>query len=262
MSKNNIVVIKIGTKVITSSDRSLDKILLKGLVGQISDILDKGFKVIVVTSGAIGSGMGLLGMKKRPVKLEDLQAAASIGQSSLMHLYSGYFKERGFLAGQILLTREDFNDRARYLNIKRTIETLFHHKAIPIINENDTVSTEEIKFGDNDRLSILISDLCRADMLILLTDVDGLLDEKCNVVKLVDNMSARIAKLARSSKCELGTGGMASKLESIGRAVASGVECVIANGKKKNIITDIIDGKYVGTRFKSSSAKRLPKDQS
>ena len=200
MSKNKIVVIKIGTKVIASHDKSLDKALLKNIVYQISDILDRGFKVIVVTSGAIGSGMGLLGMKNRPVKLEELQAAASIGQSSLMHLYSGYFKERGFLVGQILLTREDFNDRARYLNIRRTVETLFSHHAIPIINENDTVSTEEIKFGDNDRLSILISDLCRANMLILLTDVDGLLDEKCNVVKLVNNMSTRITKLARSSK--------------------------------------------------------------
>ncbi len=261
MSKNKIVVIKIGTKVIASHDKSLDKALLKSLVDQISDILDKGFKVIVVTSGAIGSGMSLLGMKKRPTKLEELQAAASIGQSQLMHLYSGYFKERGFLTGQILLTREDFNDRARYLNIRRTVETLFSHKAVPVINENDTVSTEEIKFGDNDRLSCLVSDLCGADMLILLTDVDGLLDEECNVVNFVDDMSARVTKLARSSKCELGTGGMASKLESVGRAMESGIACVIANGKRKNIITDIIDGKSVGTRFKSSATKRLSESQ-
>jgi glutamate 5-kinase len=259
MSKNKIVVIKIGTKVIASSDKSLDKVLLKGLIGQVSDILDKGFKVIVVTSGAIGAGMGLLGMKKRPVKLEELQAAASIGQSHLMHLYSGYFKERGYLAGQILLTQEDFNDRARYLNIRETIETLFSHKAVPVINENDTVSTEEIKCGDNDRLSGLVSDLCRANMLILLTDVDGLLDEKHNVVNFVNDMSSKITKLARSSRCELGTGGMSSKLESIRRATASGIECVIANGKKKNVIVDIIDGKTVGTRFKSSGTKLLAK---
>ena len=131
---------------------------------------------------------------------------------------------------------------------------------MPVINENDTVSTEEIKFGDNDKLSILISDLCRADMLILLTDVDGLLDEKRNVVKLVENMSTNITKLVRSSKCELGTGGMASKLESVERAMVLGVECVIANGKTKNIITDIIDGKRVGTRFKSSTTKHLSED--
>jgi glutamate 5-kinase len=261
MSKNKLVVIKIGTKVIASSDKSLDKALLKGLINQISDILDKGMKVIVVTSGAIGAGMSLLGMKRRPVKLEELQAAASIGQSHLMHLYSGYFKERGFLAGQILLTQEDFNDRARYLNIRRTVETLFSHKAVPVINENDTVSTQEIKFGDNDRLSSLVSDLCGADMLILLTDVDGLLDEKCEVIDFVDDMSSRVTKLARESKCELGTGGMASKLESIGRAMASGTECVIANGKTENIITDIIDGKRVGTRFRSSTTKLFPEGQ-
>ena len=259
MSKNKIVVIKIGTKVIARHGKSLDKTLLKNIVNQISDILDEGLKIIVVTSGAVGAGMGLLGIRKRPVKLEELQATASIGQSALMQLYGSYFKKRGYLAGQILLTREDFNDRARYLNIRRTVETLFSHHAVPIINENDTVSTEEIKLGDNDMLSSLVSDLCRADMLILLTDVDGLLDEKRNVVELVDDMSARITKLARSSKCELGTGGMASKLESIGRAVASGVECVIANGKKKNIITDIIDGKHVGTRFKrSATSNRHP----
>ena len=257
MSKNKIVVIKIGTKVIASPDKSLDKILLKGLIGQISDVLDRGLKVIVVTSGAIGAGMGLLGMKRRPVKLEELQAAASIGQSRLMHLYSDYFKERGYLTGQILLTQEDFNNRARYLNIKKTIGTLFSHRAVPVINENDTVSTEEIKCGDNDRLSSLVSDLCRADMLILLTDVDGLLDEKCNVVNFVDEMSHRVTKLARESLCELGTGGMASKLESIGRATASGIECVIANGKTKDIIVDIIEGKHAGTRFKSSGTKLL-----
>ena len=259
MSKNKLVVIKIGTKVLASGDKSLDKALLEDLIGQISDILDKGIRVIVVTSGAIGAGMALLGMKRRPTKTEELQAAASIGQSSLMHLYSGYLKDRGFLAGQILLTQEDFNDRARYLNIKKTIETLLSHKAVPVINENDTVSTEEIKCGDNDRLSSLVSDLCRAEELILLTDVDGLLDEKCNVVDLVFDMPSRITKLARSSRCELGTGGMASKLESIGRATASGIECVIANGKTKNIIVDIIDGKSVGTRFKSSGTKLLAK---
>ena len=120
MAKNKTVVVKIGTKVIASPDKSLDRQILKSIVGQIADSLDKGIRVIVVTSGAIGAGMGLLGLKKRPVKLQELQATASIGQSHLMQLYSGYFKERGFLAGQILLTREDFNDRARFLNIKKT----------------------------------------------------------------------------------------------------------------------------------------------
>ena len=259
MSKNKIVVIKIGTKVMASHDKSLDKALLKNIVNQMAGILDKGLKVIIVTSGAVGAGMGLLGIKKRPVKLEELQATASIGQSALMQLYSDYFKIRGYMTGQILLTQEDFNNRVRYLNIKRTIETLFHHKAVPIINENDTVSTQEMKCGDNDRLSGLVSDLCRADRLILLTDVDGLLDEKRNLINFVDDMDSKIMRLARSSKCELGTGGMASKLESIKRAMASGIECVIGNGRTKGIITDIIDGKSVGTIFRSQGAKLLAK---
>ena len=259
MLKNKIIVIKIGTKVIASSDKSLDKVVLKNIVDQAADILDRGMQVIIVTSGAIGAGMGLLGLKKRPVKLEELQAAASIGQSYLMQLYSGYFKERGYLVGQILLTQEDFNDRKRYLNIKYTIQTLLHHKTVPVINENDTISTEEIKCGDNDRLSVLVSDLCRAGSLILLTDVDGLLDEKCNVINFVDDMTPRILKLARSSRCELGTGGMASKLEAIRKAVSSGVECVIANGRSKKVLLEIIDGKSIGTRFKSSPARFLAK---
>ncbi|MDP3791811.1 MAG: glutamate 5-kinase [Candidatus Omnitrophota bacterium] len=259
MAKDKIVVIKIGTKVIASSDKTLDKDKLKDVIGQISDILDKGFRVIVVTSGAIGAGMGLLGLKKRPVKLSQLQATASIGQGHLMQLYSGYFKERGYLVGQILLTQEDFNDRVRYLNIKYTIQTLLDHKAVPVINENDTISTEEIKCGDNDRLSSLVGDLCHANMLILLTDVGGLLDEKCNVINFVDEITPRILKLTRSSQCELGTGGMASKLDAIRKAAASGIECVIANGKTKNILVDIIDGKSVGTKFKASVSKLLAK---
>ena len=259
MLKNKIVVIKIGTKVIAGHDKALDKALLKNIVDQIADVLDKGLKVIVVTSGAVGAGMGLLGIRKRPAKLEELQATASIGQSALMQLYGGYFKEKGYLAGQILLTQEDFNDRARYLNIKRTIETLFHNKAVPVINENDTVSTEEIKCGDNDRLSSLVGDLCRADMLIFLTDVDGLLDEQGEVINFVDDMNFRITRLARSSKCELSTGGMASKLESVRRATASGIDCVIANGKARGIIIDIINGKNVGTLFRSSGAKLMAK---
>lgn len=259
MAKDKILVVKIGTKVITSSDKSLSKERLKDIVNQIADILDKAFRVIVVTSGAIGAGMGLLGLRKRPVKLEGLQAAASIGQSYLMQLYSGYFKERGYLVGQILLTQDDFNDRKRYLNIKYTIQTLFNHKVVPIINENDTISTEEIRCGDNDRLSALVSDLCRAETLILLTDVDGLLDEKCNVINFVDEITPRILKLTRSSQCELGTGGMTSKLDAIRRAAASGIECIIANGRTKNILVDIVAGKSVGTRFKASMSRLLAK---
>ena len=258
MKKNNRIVIKVGTKVITSKDRTLDALRMKDLVRQISCIQDKGVKVILVTSGAIGAGLSLLGMKKRPSRLNELQATASIGQSHLMGLYGEYFKERGYLVGQILLTQEDFNDRARYLNIKHTIDTLLAHNAVPVINENDTVATEEIKCGDNDRLSSLVGDLCQADKLVILTDVDGLLDEKGSVISLVEEITPKILKLCgRQSHCDLGTGGMGTKIESAKRAMSSGIECIVANGKKEDIILKIMNGESVGTVFKSLKAKLI-----
>lgn len=252
MQKRKRVVIKVGTKVLTSKDRALDSQRLGDIARQISDIRDAGADVLLVTSGAIGAGLWLLGIKKRPSDLASLQAAAAIGQSHIMRAYSECFKERGYVAGQILLTQEDFNDRARYLNIKHTINALLGHKAIPVINENDTVATEEIKCGDNDRLSSLVADLCQADKLILLTDVDGLLDENGNVIRFVPEVSQKILKLGGASHCDLGTGGMATKIEAARSAVKAGIECVIANGRAKDVLCRIaLDGEFTGTVFAS-----------
>lgn len=259
MERYKKIVIKIGTKVIATKDNALDKDRMKDIVGQISEVMDRGIKVILVTSGAIGSGMGLLGLKKRPTDLHKLQAAASIGQSWLMQLYGEYFKERGYLAGQVLLTQEDFDDRKRYLNIKYTIETLLKNGAVPIINENDAVSTDEIKCGDNDRLSSLVSDLCQAEKLIILTDVDGLLDEECEVISLVEEITPRISKLVRMSRCDLGTGGMSTKIEAAKRVMAAGIECVVANGGRKDIILKIMEGGCVGTTFRGKRVKIIAK---
>ena len=259
MKKNKRIVIKVGTKVITSVGRALDKDRVRDIASQIAEAADAGTEVILVTSGAIGAGMSLVGAKRRPSNLNDLQAMASIGQSHLMQVYGECFRAKGYLAGQMLLTQEDLNDRKRYLNIKHTIETLLSHKAIPIINENDTVATDEIKCGDNDRLSGLVSDLCGADKLIMLTDVDGLLDKDGSVIPLVRDITQKIYSLGGSSDCDLGTGGMATKLESAGRAMCSGIECVIANGKSKNVILRILRQDAVGTVFKSSMAKFIAK---
>lgn len=259
MQKYKRIVVKVGTKVITSEDRALDKERIKDIAYQISDIQDKGIGVLLVTSGAIGAGMWLLGLKKRPSDLHELQAAASIGQNYLMHLYSEYFKLRGYLAGQILLTQEDFNDRKRYLNIKHTIDTLLGHNAIPIINENDTVATDEIKCGDNDRLSSLVADLCQANKLIILTDVEGLIDKDGRLITLVQDINQKILALAGSSHCDLGTGGMATKIESAKTVTQAGIECVIANGKKKDVLLDIMRGEEVGTTFKSAKSGLLAK---
>jgi len=255
MQKSKRIVIKVGTKVITSKDGSLNKDRVRDITAQIARVLDGGSEVLLVTSGAIGAGMGLLGLKKRPRELCELQASASIGQSYLMHVYSEYFRTKGYLAGQILLTQEDFNDRKRYLNIKYTIETLLKHKAVPVINENDTVSTDEIKFGDNDRLATLVSDLCEADKLVLLTDVDGLLDDDCNLIPVVEEVNAKVLKLAKVSNCELGMGGMATKLDAARKASGAGIECIIANGSAKDIIVKIASGVAAGTTFKGAKAK-------
>jgi len=254
MKNERIVVVKVGTKVLTTGN-TLDKEKVRAIVDQICAAQEKAFRVILVTSGAIGAGMGLLELKKRPQSLEALQAAASIGQGELMHVYGGYFREKGYLVGQILLTQEDFNDRKRYLNIKDTLKTLMTYRAVPIINENDTVSTEEIKFGDNDSLARLVADLMQAQHLILLTDVDGFLDEEGRVIPVVAEITPKIARLARSSRGDLGTGGMATKLEAARKAVASGIACTIANGNVKDVIVRIMSGERVGTTFSTGKAR-------
>ncbi len=255
MKKYKRIVIKVGTKVIASKERSLDVERMKDIVSQIAHLIESGAGVILVTSGAIGAGMSLLGLKKRPTKLADLQATAAIGQNHLMHLYSGLFRPFKLHVGQILLTQEDFNDRSRYLNIKHTINTLIAHKAVPVINENDTVATEEIKCGDNDRLSSLVADLCGADLLVLLTDVDGLLDAEGRVIGEVGEVTLKISKLAGKSACDLGTGGMATKIEAARCAALAGIDCVIANGKEKGVIRKVMDGETIGTIFHAGGNK-------
>ncbi|OGW85816.1 MAG: glutamate 5-kinase [Omnitrophica bacterium RIFCSPLOWO2_01_FULL_45_10] len=254
------IVIKIGTKVIASPDRNLDKDIVKDLASQAAAVINNGSEVIMVTSGAIGAGLSLLNIKKRPRDISDLQATAAIGQNYLMRLYGEFFKKAGYLTGQILLTQEDFDDRTRFLNIRHTIDRLLRHKAVPIINENDTVATEEIRCGDNDRLSSLVADLSGADKLIILTDVDGLLDEDGSVIGYVDDITPRIAKLAVKSRCDLGTGGMSTKLEAARLAMRAGIECVIANGKERNVLTRmLIKGDRLGTIFKSGARRFIAK---
>lgn len=258
MKKNKRAVVKIGTKVLMSPDGSLDLERVKDIVRQISEIKKKNIDVILVTSGAIGSGLSLLKMKKRPTDLATLQAAAAIGQNSLMHSYSQLFRGFGINAGQMLLTQEDFNDRKRYLNIKHTIERLLDYGAVPVINENDTVATDEIRCGDNDRLSSLVADLSQAAVLVILTDVDGLMDDKGNVVCLVGEITPNLKKMCQKASGHLGTGGMITKIEAAKSATRAGIECVIANGMKKNILTGIIlEGKADGTVFKCASHKYL-----
>lgn len=242
--------VKIGSSLFYSSQKGLECGLLDGVTSDISGLMQNGREIILVSSGAIAIGMSILRMHSRPKELSYLQAAAAIGQHELMENYRRFFKQRGINCAQLLLTWEDFNDRSRYLNAKNTVFTLLKLKAVPVINENDTVSTSEIKFGDNDKLSALVSVMVGADMLIMLSDVDGLLDKEKKAVSVVDNITPALKQLACPTDKKSCVGGMVTKLEAAGIASASGIPCVIANGRKKDIISACVEGpSSAGTLF-------------
>lgn len=253
------VVIKIGTRVITHHDGTLDLKQIEKLVRQIALLKDNGLQVIVVTSGSIGAGIAQLGLKKRPRDISQLQSCAAVGQSQLMHTYAELFKRRGFVVAQILLTAEDLRHRVRHLNARNTLFSLLERNVIPIVNENDTVVVDEIRFGDNDRLSALVTNLIQADLLVILTDVDGLYqplsEGKVKHVDSVSRITKEVENWCTKSNGGLGTGGMISKLESVKLVTRTGEGAVIANGRKKDVILDILQGIDVGTYFAPSGSK-------
>ena len=260
ISKVKKVVVKIGTGVLTTDDGYIDKSQTKRLAEQVVELKKMGYDVVVVSSGAIGSGMGELGIEKRPSTLPELQAVAAIGQSKLISTYDECFKLHGYHAAQILLTREDFEDRQRYLNTCNTIHTLFQLNAIPVVNENDTISVDEIKFGDNDALSALMTNLLNAELLIILSSVDGLYDKcptaksKATVIPVVENVSREVKQLAFDSKTARGVGGMQTKLEAASIVTNAGEAVIIANGRMDNVLKRIMQGENIGTLF-------LPKEE-
>lgn len=249
------VLVKIGTSVITSKNNRLDKRKIQNLVFQMAKIIDRGIEVIIVTSGAIGAGMSILKKYAKPQSLPELQACAAIGQNQLMKTYEELFKQKSFVTAQILLTQEDLTDRKRYLNAKNTLFTLLEEGAIPIINENDTVSTDEIKFGDNDRLSSLVASLIKVDLLIMLTNVEGLCQydqkekRKIRCIRIVEKITRDIENFALNQKSKSGMGGMVSKLQAAKIATSSGIPCIIANGSMKDVLLKVIGGERVGTLF-------------
>lgn len=260
LSKVKKLVVKIGTGVLTTDDGFMDKEQIKRLAEQVVELKKMGYDVVVVSSGAIGFGMGELGIEKRPGTLPELQAVAAIGQSKLISTYDEYFKLHGYHAAQILLTREDFEDRQRYLNTCNTIHTLFQLNAIPVVNENDTISVDEIKFGDNDALSALVTNLLNAELLIILSSVDGLYDRcptaksKAMVIPVVENVSDEIRQLAFDLKTKRGVGGMQTKLEAASVVTNAGEAVIIANGRINGILKKIVQGEDIGTLF-------LPKEE-
>ena len=252
ISKTKRLVVKVGTGVITTKDGLLDMTQVASISRQAVGLRRRGYEVAVVSSGAVGAGMGELGMRKRPTTLPEIQAAAAVGQSKLIGAYDDCFKMEGYHAAQILLTREDLEGRHRYLNTCNTISALFGLKVIPVINENDTVSVEEISFSDNDALSVLVANLLRAELLVMLSSVDGLYrrpDKGVELIPLVEEITADIEGLASRSKTHLGMGGMESKLRAARIATNSGGAVVIANGRAPDVLIKIMEGEELGTLF-------------
>jgi glutamate 5-kinase len=243
------VVVKIGSSLFSADNNKLDMSRAVDIARQVSSLIKEGKEVVLVSSGAIALGMSILKLTNRPKELTRLQAAAAIGQHELMHVYKLSLKKYGFNCAQLLLTWDDFLG-LRYHNAKNTLNTLLKLKCVPIINENDTVATEEIKLGDNDRLSALVSILVGADLLIILSDVDGLMDKDKKIIRRVDKITGEIKSLACPTNKKTCVGGMVTKIEAARIAVEEGVPCVIANGNKKGVIAKVANDPFSeGTIF-------------
>jgi glutamate 5-kinase len=253
--KNKRYVIKVGSSILCSQDKGIDTKSVERLVNSISTLIDSGREIVVVSSGAIASAICLLGLTTRPTNVSKLQALAAIGQVQLMDLYRDLLKKQGKLCAQVLLTWDDFNSRTRYLSSKNTLTSLINQGVVTIINENDTVSTDEIKFGDNDKLSALVANLIEADLLIILTDVDGLYDESKRIIPYVDSITEKTQRLVCKTRKEICVGGMSSKLEAAKIVTGSGIACIIANGRSQDILLDIDKGNYTGTTFLTKESR-------
>ncbi len=249
------IVVKIGTAVLTRSDGTLDERLVRHLGNQIAALYGRGLDVTVVSSGAIGAGMATLDIAARPRTVPMLQATAAVGQPQLMRLFEQAFARRGLRAAQMLLTRSDFEHRARYLNIRNTIAAVRELHAILIINENDTVAVDEIRFGDNDILAALVTNLLRADLMVILTVVDGLIDDRGEVLETVARIDGRIRSLARTQTSPLGSGGMASKLEAAHIVTEAGEAALIASGRQRDVLLRLMAGTRLGTLFLPATRK-------
>jgi glutamate 5-kinase len=247
------LVVKLGTGVLTDSRKQIDPAQLEQLVGQIAALRKSGIEIVLVTSGAVGAGMGALGYEKRPAELAELQACAAVGQSRLMANYAELFAKHDLHVAQVLLTHEDLEHHERHLNARNTLVTLLGRGVVPIINENDAVSFTEIKFGDNDKLSALVASLLPADLLVILTTVDGVIENfsKSNpkTISIIEQIDSTIEKLAGGTSSETAVGGMRSKIEAAKIVVRSGIPLVIASGKKKNILAKILGAENEGTLF-------------
>ena len=254
------IAVKVGTSTLAHATGRLNIRQVESLVKVLSDLKNAGHEIVLISSGAIGMGVGKLLLSERPTDIPTKQAAAAVGQCELMYTYDRLFAEYNHTVAQILLTREDVETSDRKENFHNTVFRLLELQALPIINENDTVATHEITLGDNDTLSAIVAANVRADLLVLLSDIDGLFtadprkDPNAKLLKEVKELTPEILALAGGKGSNLGTGGMETKLRAAEIATEAGLTMVIANGADPKVLYDIVEGKQVGTRF-------LPKQQ-
>jgi len=262
ISEAKRIVIKIGTSNLTDKSNRLEPQKVEKLAKEIVELKEQGREIIVVTSGAIGAGIGKLDLKQRPRDIKVLQATAAVGQNILMSTYDSYFARYEQTIAQLLLTHEDFFNRQRYLNLRNTLITLLKSGVIPVINENDTVAVDEIKLGDNDNLSALVASSLGADLLIVLTDIDGLYtydpkrSKKAEFISVVDAITPEIERIAETGGKASSVGGMKTKIQAAKVTMKAGIPLVIANGNEENILARVIAGERIGTIFLPGAAAK------
>ncbi len=249
------IVIKVGSSTLTADDGTIDRRYVSDLVGQVSELIAGGSQVVLVSSGAIAAGVERLGLGQRPTDMPGLQAAASVGQVALIEAYAEGFAANGVIAGQVLLTRNDTGHRESFLHARDTFERLLQLGAVPVVNENDTVAVDEIRFGDNDTLAALVATMIGADLVVLLSDIEGLYDadprlsEEAILLEQVDELTDDLLAAAGGTGSGVGSGGMATKIEAANVLMKAGIPMVICDGRRPRVIVDAAHGRTVGTTF-------------
>lgn len=255
MKQGKRIVVKVGTSTLTHDTGKINLRRMESLVRVLADLMNMGHEIVLVSSGAIGVGVGKLGLPEKPTDTRQKQALAAIGQASLMSIYEKFFKEYGYNTGQVLLTKFVLDDEGRYTSAKHAFETMIGYRVVPIVNENDVISTYEIEFGDNDTLSAYVAQLVDAELLVILSDIDGFYDgdpakEGSKMIPVVEEITEEVRVCAGGEGTRRGTGGMRTKINAAELVTAAGIDMVIANGEKPEKLYDIAEGKSVGTLFK------------
>lgn len=262
-----VIVVKVGSSLVTNNGNGLDRAAIAAWAAQIATLARQGKQIVLVSSGAVAEGMQRLGWKKRPTAVNELQAAAAVGQMGLVQMYESCFSQYQLHTAQVLLTHDDLTDRKRYLNARSTLRTLLQMNVIPIINENDTVVTDEIRFGDNDTLGSLVANLIEADTLVILTDQQGLYsadprkDPNANFIHHATAGDAALEQMAGGAGSSVGTGGMLTKILAAKRAARSGAHTVIASGREKDVLVRLSAGEAIGTHLETTQIKTAARKQ-